>query len=120
MIFFECNTSKPLYNDHPWDPKIVAVVYRWSLFRGHSCSKRSIWNLKIVVVIDRWSLFGGGRWLRFDCRHYFINEFLALSCYVSINSCRSESVSCCYKQHYFCTNGQNSCYVGQAPVPNIA
>ena len=27
-------TVKPVYNDHPWDPKIVAVVDRWSLFRG--------------------------------------------------------------------------------------
>ncbi len=53
-------TVKPLYNDHPWDPKIVSVVDRCSLFRGHSCSKRSIWDLKIVAVIDRWSLFGGG------------------------------------------------------------
>ncbi len=24
---------KPMYNDHPWDPKIVAVVDRWLLFR---------------------------------------------------------------------------------------
>ncbi len=23
-----------MYHDHPWDPKIVAVVDRWSLFRG--------------------------------------------------------------------------------------
>jgi hypothetical protein len=55
------NTVKPVYNDHPWDPEIVAVVDRWSLFRGQSCSKRSIWDLKTVAVIDRWSLFGGGR-----------------------------------------------------------
>ncbi len=25
---------KPVYNGQPWDPKIVAVVDRWSLFRG--------------------------------------------------------------------------------------
>ncbi len=55
------NTDKLVYNDHPWDPKIVAVGDRWSLFRGHSCSKRSIWDLKIVAGIDGWSLFGGGR-----------------------------------------------------------
>jgi len=53
-------TVKPVYNDHPRDPKIVAVVDRWSLFRGHLCSKSLKWDLKIVVVIDRWSLFGGG------------------------------------------------------------
>jgi hypothetical protein len=23
-----------VYNDHPWDPKKVAVVQRWLLFRG--------------------------------------------------------------------------------------
>ena len=27
-------TVKPVYNGHPWDPKIEAVVDRWSLFRG--------------------------------------------------------------------------------------
>ena len=54
-------TVKVVYNDHPWDPKIVAVVDRLLLYRGHLCSKRSIWDLKIVAVIDRWSLFGSGR-----------------------------------------------------------
>ena len=28
-------TVKPVYNDHRWDPKLVAVVDRWSLFRGN-------------------------------------------------------------------------------------
>jgi hypothetical protein len=27
-------TVQPMYNDHPRDPKYVAVVDRWSLFRG--------------------------------------------------------------------------------------
>ncbi len=27
-------TVKPVYNNHPWDPKFVAVVDWWSLFRG--------------------------------------------------------------------------------------
>jgi hypothetical protein len=27
-------TVKPVYNGHPWDPKIAVVVDRWSLFRG--------------------------------------------------------------------------------------
>jgi hypothetical protein len=27
-------TVKYEYHNHPWDPKIVAVVDRWSLFRG--------------------------------------------------------------------------------------
>ncbi len=25
---------KPVYNDSPWDPKFVAFVDRWLLFRG--------------------------------------------------------------------------------------
>ena len=32
--FPKCNTVKPVYNDHPRDPKVVTVVDRWSLFRG--------------------------------------------------------------------------------------
>ena len=27
-------TVKPVYNDHTWNPKIVTVVDKWSLFRG--------------------------------------------------------------------------------------
>ncbi len=50
------NFFEPTYKDHPWDPKIEAVVDRWSLFRGHLCNKNSKWDLKMVVVIDRWSL----------------------------------------------------------------
>ena len=52
-------TIKPVYNDYPWDPKKVAVVDRWSLFRSHLCSKSSKWDFKTVV--DKWLLFGGGR-----------------------------------------------------------
>jgi len=61
------NTVKPVYNDHPRDPKIVDVVDRWLLFGGSLCYNRSNWVLKTVAVVDRWSLFGGGRLLRFDC-----------------------------------------------------
>ena len=28
---------KLVYNDHPWDPKIEAVINRWSMFKGHLC-----------------------------------------------------------------------------------
>ncbi len=51
-----------MYIDNPRDPKIVAVVGRWSFLRGHLCYKSSKWDHKMVVVIDRWSLFGGGRY----------------------------------------------------------
>jgi hypothetical protein len=46
---------------------IVAIVDKWSLFRGHLYYKTSKWDLRMVDVIDRWSLFGGGRKLSFDC-----------------------------------------------------
>ncbi len=60
-------TVKPVYNDHPWDSKIVAVADRWSLFKDHFSNKYSNLDFKMVVVVDRWSLFRGGRWLRIDC-----------------------------------------------------
>jgi hypothetical protein len=47
-------TIKPVYNDHPSDPKVVAVVDRWLLCRGHLCYKTSKWDLRMEVVIDRW------------------------------------------------------------------
>jgi hypothetical protein len=59
---FTSNTVKPVYNDHPRDPKFVVVVDRWSLFRG----RFMLWSLKLgiqnggrcrqVVAIQRWSL----------------------------------------------------------------
>ncbi len=39
-----------------WDPKIVAVVDGWLLFRGHLCTKSIIWDLEMLAVVDRWSL----------------------------------------------------------------
>ena len=62
-----CCTVKPVYNDHPQHPKIVAVVDGWSLFGGRLCYKRSYWDLKTVAVVDKWLLFRSGRYLRFDC-----------------------------------------------------
>ncbi len=73
-----CNTVKPVYNNHPWDPKIVAVVDRWSLFRGQLCNKSFSRDQKMVVVIDRWSLFVGGRYLRFDCTFKFVSMSVLL------------------------------------------
>ena len=55
-------TVKPVYNDHPQDPKFVAVVGKWSLFRGSFM----IWKSKMgpqnggrcrqMVAIRSWSL----------------------------------------------------------------
>ena len=28
------STVKPVYNNHPWDPKIVVVVDEWPLFKS--------------------------------------------------------------------------------------
>jgi hypothetical protein len=51
-------TVKPVYNDHPRD-SILAVVYRWSLFRDHIYSKC---DQKMVVVMDSWSLWTVGHY----------------------------------------------------------
>jgi len=63
LTTFESSTTvKLVHNDRPRDPKFVAVVDRWSLFRG----SLQLWKLKLgpqysgryrqVVVIRRWSL----------------------------------------------------------------
>ncbi len=46
------NTVKPVYNDHPRDPKIVAVVDRWSLFRGHLCQKKIEFGPQNLLFIN--------------------------------------------------------------------
>ena len=62
MIVTIVDTVKPLYNDHPQSPKIVAVVDGWSLFKDYLCYKRSNWDLDVVVIVGqvvaiwRWSL----------------------------------------------------------------
>ncbi len=50
IFFIFLSTVKAVYNDHFWDQKIVAVVDRWSLFRGHLCNKSSKWDLKMEMV----------------------------------------------------------------------
>jgi hypothetical protein len=59
-IYF-LNTVKPVYNGQPWDPKIEAVVDRWSLFRGSLYYTICNWDHKIEAVVARWPLFRGGR-----------------------------------------------------------
>ena len=63
--YFRSTTIKDVYNDQTWDPKIVIIVDRWSLFRGHLRNKSLKQDFIIVFVIDTWSLFGGERKLRF-------------------------------------------------------
>jgi len=45
-----------VYNDHPCDHKMVAVVVNWSLFRGHLYGKSSIWDHEMMAILDKWSL----------------------------------------------------------------
>ena len=49
---------KPMYNDHPLDPKIVTVVDSWSLFRDQLYTKPSINgdDYRQVVAMPRWTL----------------------------------------------------------------
>ena len=49
MSLIKIYTGKPTYNDHPWDPKIVVVVDRWSSLTGHLCIKISKWNFKMSI-----------------------------------------------------------------------
>ena len=58
FIIFQ-STVKPVYKNHPWDPKKVAVVHRWSFCRGFS--------IKIGIKISKlaqpdlvWPLLTGG------------------------------------------------------------
>ena len=54
-------TVKPVYKGHPWDPKIEAIVDKWSLFRGSLYYTLCNWDHKIEAVVARWPLFRGVR-----------------------------------------------------------
>ena len=56
-------TVKPVYNGHPWDPKILAVVDWWPLFRGFSIKIAIEFDLAELrlAFVGRWLLFRGGR-----------------------------------------------------------
>ncbi len=45
----------------------MAVVDRWSLFRGSLYNKNQNWAFKMVTFVGRWPLFRGGCKLGFDC-----------------------------------------------------
>ena len=53
-----CQTRVQLRPNHPGDPKIVAIVDRYSLFRYE---KKYKGDPKMVFVMGSWSLFRGGR-----------------------------------------------------------
>ncbi len=87
------STVKPVYKDHPWNPKIVAVVDWWSLFKGHLCSKSSKWDLKMgrywqVVAIRMWLL--AQVWL------YFISF-----CYTIYSTSQKDKIMQCFTSHRF-------------------
>ena len=48
------NTVKPVYNGHPWDPKIEAVVDRWF------CSKLGYTTQFVIGPSNWWPLLPGG------------------------------------------------------------
>jgi len=48
-----------VYNNHPWESKIVAVVGRWLFSEAINVKKNSKQNLGNVAVADRWLLFRG-------------------------------------------------------------
>jgi hypothetical protein len=63
LVKLKILTVKPVYNGHPWDPKILAVVDRWPLFRDFSnkiAIEFDLAGLRLAVV-GRWPLFRGGR-----------------------------------------------------------
>jgi len=43
-------TVKHVYNDHPWDPKMLTIVDRRLLFRFRLCNKNSKWGLKMTSI----------------------------------------------------------------------
>ncbi len=55
------STVKPVYNSHPWDPKIEALIDRWPLFTGSIYYKNLNWAFQMVAFVGRWPLFRGGR-----------------------------------------------------------
>jgi hypothetical protein len=52
-VSIDLSTVKPVYNGHPRDPKILAVVQRWPVFGGFSIKI----GIKIILaVVQRWPL----------------------------------------------------------------
>jgi hypothetical protein len=45
-----------VYNHHPYDPKIEAVVDRWPLFRGRLYYTICNWAFKMAAFVARWPL----------------------------------------------------------------
>ncbi len=43
---FFSHAVKPVFNDYPWDPNIVAIVDRLSLIRDHLSNEISNWDFK--------------------------------------------------------------------------
>ncbi len=51
-----------MYNGHPWDPKIEAVIDRWTLFKGRLYYTICNWAFKLVAFVAKWPLFRSGRY----------------------------------------------------------
>ncbi len=96
-----CNTwytVKSVYNDHLWEPKIVAVIER------SQCHINWNKNLEIVIIIDKWSLFRGGlstnlQWLNHHkqiCETLFTSMLRILGVNPFFESCKTakNSLTC--------------------------
>ena len=75
----------------------MAVVHRWSLFKGHFSYKTSKWDLKIAGVIYRCFLTlvwgeGGMKAVLYHCINHFFNVILHSSQFDGIEGCLSVSV----------------------------
>ena len=61
LIVYDLGTVKPVYNDHPWDLKNMAVMQRVVWKRSVvSRLQAGRYGLRLAIV-DRWPLFRGGR-----------------------------------------------------------
>ncbi len=54
QIFFLTHTFKVVFNDQPWDLKIVSAVIRLSLFKKQLSTKKSKLNPGMMVSEDQW------------------------------------------------------------------
>ncbi len=104
-----------MYNDHPWNPKIVAVVDRWSLFGGHLCTQSSngtksggryrqvvvssgltVFSTRNLALAVNWSL-GMGKQV-FNLSHYHICSYpLKQSCENNDKSRLSQKLFCSFE-----------------------
>ncbi len=113
-----------MYKDHPWHPKIVVFVNRWSLFRGLICNKSFNWDLKMwpLKTSSRYSevvvstgltvhvpwftclITPHERAISFDniiCFEIRFSTRIIISSTISCRSTDNERATSCHKQFYW-------------------